>query len=352
MPSINRKQFLEAIRFVSIVVPDRTPSPILQYAKLSVSEGKAKIVATDHDVRVGCKIDCDSDEITCLVPCKKISDLLSASNDEEFSVSLTTGGIKIVDSSGSYTLLTPPTDGFPIQNTKFEVDCKTDSIYLNRALPLITTCVNDKFKGKFVLDGVRFDTDGDKVVMVGTDEKRVCSCVIGDGQIEGFTLPMKAVRVVARMEGAISIGCRKGVATFLSDDKFVVSRTLQDCFPKFWGSIIEQGKDLPEWNGAVSDLEVALRKAAVFSAEETRGLDMVVDQRTTTILAKGADIGHSSIQIQGGSEKPIKLRFQGLDLCQFITKIPDVARAVTRIDQRIAMDVGDWCKFIMSTMED
>lgn len=350
MPKINRKQFLEALKFVSAVTPDRSPMPILQYVKLDVCDRYGGVVGTDSEVRVGATIPCEG-EIHCLVPAKKANDLLSACKDDEFDISLTGGGIKFVDSSGSYTFQTPPTDEFPEVTCTFEMDCKTDSIYLGRALPLISACCDEKFKGKFILDGVRFETSGSDVVLVATDQKRICSCVIASGKIDSFTLPMKSLRIVARMEGAISVGFRDGLATFLSDDKFVVSRTLQDHFPSFWYGLIESSREIPQWNVGINELTTALRKAAVFSAEESRGIDVIVGEKDTKFLAKGGDIGKGSIQIQGGSEKTGQVRFNGLDLYQFVTKIPDVARVVTRIGDRISMDVGDFCKFCMSTME-
>lgn len=349
MPKLNRKEFLEALRFVAPAVPDKTPTPVLQYALLDTFDGKGYLIATDNEVRVGCKIKADG-EIKCLVPVSKLIDLLSACRDEEFNISLTTGGIKIVDSSGSYTLLTPPIDEFPTVKRETAVTCKTDSVYLGRAFPLVMACINEKFAGKYILNGMRFQSDGNSVLVLGTDTKRLCSCKICDGHLEPFTLPIKTVRLVQKMDGAISIGCKDGLATFISEDKYITSRTLDGSFPEF-KFLFDKSAEQPTWSVNVGELENSLRKASIYSGVDSRGVKLVINNLNTQVLASGADSGKCGIEIKGGCEKQGTTRVDGKALYEFVTKIPSSARVIARIGEMVAFTVGDFCQFSMATME-
>lgn len=351
MAEFNRKTLLEALKLVAAATPDRSPVDVYQYTLLEAgSDGKAVLTATDGTIRVQKSLECSGDGIECLIPGDKIQQLLLAAHGGAVRLSLCTGGVEVKDSSGFYRFQTPPIDTFPSLDMVIDGGFKTDSIYLNRALPMVLSCVNDKFKGKFVLNGVRFDSVDGFVHLIGYDGHRACSCILGRGELSPFTVESRVLRLVSKMNGKLAIGLQGTTATFQSSDSCVVSSTLQDVYPK-WGKAIEAGESVPEWNGPKDLLESALAKSALFDQVESRGVSISADSNATYVTATGTDIGRCKITIPGANENQFRTCLNAGLLREFLSKVPGSLPVKLRIGENVGVSVGDFCKFTMACME-
>lgn len=351
MPVFNRVELLKSLRLVASVVPDRTPTPILQYVALRSLDGKASLSATDQVVYCTSVLECSDDFCDCLVPAAKLLGLLSASSSEEVTLTVTSNGTALVDGHGTYTMVSPNKDEFPARPVPAQLTFATDSIYIARAMPLVSTCVSEKTAGgSYYIEGFRFDALDGKVNLVGTDLSRLCVCELGDGELEPFTIQSKAMKVVSQMQGKISIGCSDGLATFVTDTLTLTSRTMIGKFPKY-ASLFKDAESYLAWGIDRRELIEVLRKANLFTAEESKGLDIAIDPSTTKICSTGADIGRCGVSIKGGSAKTGTIRFNGERLLGIVSKIPEQCVTRFRIGKRLYAQVGDFCQFIMSPME-
>ena len=265
-------------------------------------------------------------------------------------VSLVTGGIQIKDSSGKYKLLTPPIDEFPDRTFDYVLSAKTDSMYIGRAMPLLSCLIEEREVNKYAIEGVRIDYEDGKMVAIGTDSKRLCRCNLGGGEIDPFTLPMKAVGAIRKLDGAISVGFNGSVAAFVSDTASVVTRVLDGKFPA-WKDILLADK-AEAWSVTAADLSAGLKKCSVYSQVDTRGVDFKITQNGTSLSIKAADVGSCVAEIPGSCESPRQIKVDGERLRQFVSRIPSILPSRFSVGERINIKVGDFCDFTIAGFEE
>ena len=351
MPVFNRQELIKALRLVSSVVPDKTPTPVLQFVSMKSLDGVATLAATDHVVYVVTTVPCSDDFSECLLPATHLLGLLSASTSESVTITVTSNGVMMVDATGTYTMPTPDKAEFPSRDKVAELTFSTDSIYINRALPLVLACVDDKSGGgAYYIEGVRFDCTNGVVQLVSTDQTRLCVCVLGSGNLEPFTIPRPVVKLVSQMQGKISIGCDGDVATFVSDTMTVTSRTMVGAFPKYQ-KVLDRIKSHELWSVKAEELEEALRKACLFTQAETQAVNLSIGETTTKITSQGADVGKCGISVGGGSAASGSVIVNGQKLLGFLQKVPASLPVEFKVKSDISIRVGDFCQLLMSSME-
>lgn len=352
MTIFNRKQLLEALKFAGSVVPDRTPSPVLQFVRLTAASWGFAVTGTDGQVRVTVRgRPLDSEPLVCLLPASRVQQLLAAGSDEEVTIIQGVSATEVHDSTGVYKFQTPPVIEFPDISPTQASDFKTDSIYLGRALPMVMSCIDEKSGGYFVVNGVRFDVSNGNVYVVGADYRRVCACSIGAGEIKPFTVESRVARLVSKMTGTVYISLMGTTAVFSSDDCDIVSSTLLDKYPG-WKDIIGTVDQLDEWGVSRDLLQQALLKSELFSREESRGVSVTLTEKDTRIVSFGADVGQCDVVIPGQNAKALKANLNAGLLHQFLSRVPAGPFPVKfRIGDGAAVSVGDFCQFVMAGME-
>lgn len=350
MTTFNRKALLNALRTVSSVIPTRTPQPILETVLLKCSGGHCSLTATDNECRVSVNVEAGDGDIMTLLPSHQVSSLLAAMTSEEISLSESDGKIVITDQSGEYTIPTMPVEEFPENAIPTELTFPTDSVYLSRSLPMVMAVVTEKGSGAYSIGGVRFDCIDGKIYVVGTDINRLCSCRLGDGSLEPFTVSLKVAGLVSKMQGNISIGCTNGVASFVSDGMSIITRTVLGAFPK-WKSLTDSAAKFSNLEVKVSDLLEGLRKTSVFTNEESRGVLLEIIEQSTKLSAAGAGKGRCGVEIKGGSKEQGTVKLNGELLADFLAKVPQNLSSTPRVGSQFAVEVSDYCRFIMGFME-
>lgn len=352
---LNRKELLEALRFCSAVVPAHSPDGLLQYALLTVEPDRVEITATDRNIQV-CRTfpyhtPSEYDTLLkCLLPCKKTVELLSASSDMDVSVKLVKGGVEIVDSTGSYRFVTPALDGFPAIEVLIEESCEVDSAHLSRALPLVGACVDEKLSDEYTLDGFRVESWDGALYLIGTNKAMLCSCRIANCESTGFTVPVRAIRLAAKMEGRLWMGLNSGLVCFSSQNCTLISRTLLDGFPR-WEALVQQSRKVDSWGISHTDLTEALRKCSLFTLEESRGVNIEIKPGCTNLKAMGSGMGKCSIDIPSTDVKQRELIINGTRLWTFLSKVSSTLPVQLRAGDVVSASVGDFCDFTMSLME-
>lgn len=350
MTTFNRKALLNALRTVSSVIPTRTPQPILETVLLKCRNGHCSLTATDNECRVSVNIEAGDGDILTLIPSNQVSSLLSAMTDEEVSLSESDGKIVITDQSGKYIIPTTPVGEFPENANPIELTFPTDSVYLSRSLPMVTAVIREKGSGPYCIEGPRFDSIDGKIYIVGTDLNRLCACRLGEGTLEPFTISLKVAGLVAKMQGQVSIGCTNGVASFVSDGMSIITRTVLGTFPK-WKPLTDPASMFHKLEVPVSDLLEGLRKTAVFTNEESRGVLLEIGEQSTKLSAAGSGKGQCGIEINGGSLATGTIKLHGELLADFLVKVPQNLSSTLRVGQQFVVEVSDYCRFIMGFME-
>lgn len=345
----NRKSLLESLRFVSLACNEKSPMEVLRFAMLKADGESYTLKSTDNELFLSSAGMCET-EIHCLIPVRNAISLLESSSDEDVEVSLVTGGIQIKDSSGKYKLLTPPIDEFPDRTFDYVLSAKTDSMYIGRAMPLLSCLIEEREVNKYAIEGVRIDYEDGKMVAIGTDSKRLCRCNLGGGEIDPFTLPMKAVGAIRKLDGAISVGFNGSVAAFVSDTASVVTRVLDGKFPA-WKDILLADK-AEAWSVTAADLSAGLKKCSVYSQVDTRGVDFKITQNGTSLSIKAADVGSCVAEIPGSCESPRQIKVDGERLRQFVSRIPSILPSRFSVGERINIKVGDFCDFTIAGFEE
>lgn len=351
MASFNRKIFLNALKTVGAVIPSRTTQPVLESVLLRCRDSVATLTATDNECRVSVSVESDAGlQSEHLLPYLQVSGLLAAMSGESFTLAGEDGMVVLTDSTGVYTVLTPNVAEFPSETFPIELTFPTDSMLLSRSLPMVTSVVSETGGGSDYIEGVRFDCVDNAVYLVGTDKGRLCSCRIGSGTLEPFTLSLKVSNLVSKMQGKISIGCQRGVASFVSDGMSITTRTVQGAFPQ-WVFLVDGLAGLRKLDVKLSELLEGLRKTAVFTNPESRGVSVKAGPDTTVIASQGADKGRCNIKLHGGSDTSADFKLNGEKLAAFLAKVPQQLPSTFLVGDKFAVTIADYGYFFMGLME-
>lgn len=351
MTSFDRKSLLNAIRTVSSVIPSRTPQPVLESVLLKCRDNTATLTATDSECRVNVNVECDGEDFETLIPSGQVSSLLSAMSSETVTISEGKNRVVITDQSGTYTIPTRDIGEFPENAFPIELTFSTDSLYVARSLPMVTSVIVDKLVGgAYYVEGVRFDSIDGKVYLIGTDLNRLCACRLGDGELEPFTLSLKVAGLLSKMQGKISIGCKNGVVSMVSDGMSITSRTMIGTFPK-WKPLTDTASKYEKLEAKLPELIEGLRKTSVFTNPESKGVTLSVEKDATKLTSFGLDKGQCGVEISGGSLTTGPIKLHGELLAGFLEKVPKNLPVTMRVGDKFVVEVSDYCRFFMGLME-
>ena len=353
----DREKLLHAFQTVAAVVPTRSPKQILQNVKLEVSDQTATLMATDLDV--GIRYDVAGVEIeapgAAVLPVTRFGSILRESSDATFQLSADQQGTSLRGEHSQFQLTSQDPSEFPripeFQDEQFlEVAAR-----LLRELIRRTMFATDNESSRYALGGVLLELDGDSLLAVGTDGRRLARMRGPVSRVGDYTLgdastivPAAALQLFDRAfsgsDGEIQLAVRDNEMIAKSPRVTIHSRLLEGRFPR-WRDVFPNREESVKIDLAVGPLQTAVRQAAVVTSDESRGIDFTFGGGSLVLSGQTADVGQSRVDLPiayDGKELTITLdpRF----LIDFL-KVLDA-------DKTFALDIKDAESAAVCTTDD
>ena len=306
---IERETFLAAFQMAAAVAPNRSPRAILENVKLEASESGSVLVATDMEV--GIRADVLGVEVTApgivILPVGEFGNILRESTDEKLSITVKEEETVIEGDHSKFQLSNADPEEFP------DVAEFTATSYLELPAGLLrelirrTVFATDTESSRYALGGVMLELQGDTLIAVGTDGRRLAKMEgainqVGENSFGETTviIPSRSMTLIEKAcvdpEENVQIAPSENSVLVKSSTATIFSRLVEGRFPK-WKDVFPQRKDAIQINIATGPLYSALRQAAIVARDESRGVDFKFDNGTVILSGMTAEVGESRIEL-------------------------------------------------------
>ncbi|MCS7168255.1 MAG: DNA polymerase III subunit beta [Gemmatales bacterium] len=319
----DREAFLQAANVVNTVVPTRTPRPILENLRLTLSEDKARLQGTDLEALAltvevrGVHVEEPGD---VLVPAAQLVQMLRAMTDEEVVFEGSIQGVSLRGEHSEYELPAEDPQLFP-EVASFE-EGESHQMQAGSLRQLIERVVfaaaQESFR--YAMNGVLWELDGEKVRLVATDGRRLA---IADGiavphgghKAQGTpVVPTRAMTILERHLGdpaePVFVRMRSQDCMFKTSRLTLQARLVEGRFPPY-REVIPKAVIAKATLIAGPFLAAVKQAAVVADPERGSGVDLTFQKNKVILEATSQDRGGRAkvqLPIEYSGEK-IEIRF-------------------------------------------
>ena len=330
------KSLSTVFQLLDTVVLNRSPRPTLSNVKIETKNDKTlEISGTDSEIAVRYILEdviIDTPGIVS-IPSANIATLLKETSDQEISFSSDENRCEIQSTDGSYRFFTDDPHNFPF----------LPFIDTSNSIPLPyaqfvsgirkTIFAAAKEKTRFALNGLYFNMTATELEMVATDGKRLSKILIpisppGDS-IENCSaiLPKKAMDMLDKInitEDEITFEISDNLVQFNLKNITICAKLVEGSFPNYH-EVIPTGYT-KQIKIDTDTLSSAVRRASLFTSEESRSIMFCVREDVLIIESKSEVSGEAKIQI------PIEYSGEDIDIVINPEFLGDVLRVSTDKD--------------------
>ncbi len=338
----NREQLLNAFQTVAAVAPARSPKPILQNVKLEVSDGnQATLQATDLEVAIrhvveGVEVESAG---SVLLPVSRFSSILRESSDETFRMEVKDSKTIIRGERSTFTLSSESADEFPPISAFEESACHEIPAGLLKEMIKRTIFATDNDSSRYALGGVKIEQDGESLLAIGTDGRRLAkmqgtitssegAAPFGDATI----IPGRSLNLIDRVltddSATVKLAVRQNEVLIGSPTATLSTRLLEGRFPR-WRDVFPQRSDSAKVELTVGPFFAAVRQAAIVTSEDSRGVNFTFGEGMLVLAGRASEVGDSRVELPISYEgEPITISLDPKYMADFL-KTLDADRSFT-----------------------
>lgn len=300
----NRSALLDAVSMANAVVPSRSTKPVLQCLRLDAMDDHIVVMATDLEVAVRARVNEVETARTgqALAPASELQGILRETSDATVELEYDDDSLMVRGSDSDFRLY-----GFdireypPIPEVEGE-SAQTIETSTLKELAKKTVYAAAREVSRYAINGVQWERKNNRLQMVATDGRRLA---VASGPFAGKSssdelkciVPTRMMGLLDRLleddDGKVGIHATD-TQLLLHTEQIMLSTVLvEGTFPNYEDVI---PKDI---NFSV-ELEVpsflsAVRRAALLSDDESKGVRMLFSSGTLTVLAEAAERGQAKV---------------------------------------------------------
>lgn len=295
LPKSRLGQYLQ---YILQVVPSKSTLPILANILVEALENKLKISATDLDISITASIDCTvAKKGAAAVPARILFEIIKELPESEITVETVGSRVELKVPNGSYKIASVPPEDFPklpAVNTKKEIRIGSTEL-VNMIRKTTFACSDDETRP--ALNGVLWQTKGEKMQMVATDGHRLAKMATENKRLKGMyedvIVPPKVLNLIPKLATGenqeIGIIFGENNIIFNLGDLVLMSRLLEGPYPNFEQVIPSQSdKKLVV---SRDDLAGAVRRVSILSNALTHQVKFALKDNNLTLSTTNADVG-------------------------------------------------------------
>jgi len=342
--SLNRESLLETLGLVTSIVPARTPKPILQCLHLSAQKDEVRISATDLDVGINCLVMHAQVESAgdIVIPAGRFLAIVRESVDDVISLEASENTCSITGTDSHFTVYGHDPSQFPqVPDFQGEAHFEVNILALQEAIAKTLFAVA-KESTRYAINGLLWELDGKKLVLIATDGRRLAKCRLNLASAPAKSLtitraiaPAKTMFLLEKLTGTE----KDAVAVRLHDNRLMMqcgsvvisSNLVEGNFPKYEDIIpVDYDKKIVLNTAAVLS---AVRRAALLVSEESRGIKLSITDNAISFSSRAPETGDAKIDMAVKYKgEPIEVGFNP----QFLVDVLRVIKA-----EEFDLELGD-----------
>jgi len=324
--SLPKSKLNASLQSILQVVPTKSTLPILTNILVEALEGKLKLSATDLDISITATVECNVlKKGSVALPARILFEIIRELPEADVSFEAVGNRVEMKIPNGSYKIAAISPEDFPklpAVNTKKEI--RIDGADLVRMVRKTTfACSSDETRP--ALNGVLWQTKGDKMQMVATDGHRLAKMAVGNSKLKGMNedviIPPKVLNLIPKFldgtQGDVGIIFGDNNIIFNFGDVVLTSRLIEGPYPNF-EQVIPTSSD-KKLTVSKDDLASAVRRVSILSNTLTHQVRFSLRKGSLTLTTSNADVG-------GEGREVLDCDFQGepLELGYNATYITDI----------------------------
>jgi DNA polymerase III subunit beta len=353
----NREKLAHAFQLAASVAQPRSPKEVLQNVKIEASGDRVTLMATDMET--GIRIDVDGVEVQtpgkALLHVGRVGMILRESSDDQLEIETDGTLNRIKGQHSEFKLPSVNPDEFPTVVSFEEEKYHEIAARLFREMVRRTAFATDPDSSRFALGGVLLELNGEDVLAVGTDGRRLARMIgrgksIGEHQTRGNStiVPTKSLTLIERSiddkEEVIHIAARENDVLVRTSRCTIYSRLVEGKYPN-WRQVIPDRQDSAVIDMVVGPFYNVIRQAAIVADQETRGLDLEFGHGTLLLTASTSDLGQSRVELPIDYDgEPIRMKLDYRFIGDFLK--------VLEPDAKFKLDVATATQPALMTTDD
>ena len=302
----NRLETAEALSALCSVAAPRTPKEILKCVRLEARADVLLLSATDLELSLRCAItQVEIDEPgEALVLADTLAKIVRECDDELLSVETAGNNLHVRGKGSHFQIVTQdPADFPPIPEMEGEPDITIDHDVLSRLVERSAFSAARE-STRYAINGVLWEVEGKRLTLAATDGRRLAVAhgevsTVGDNVSQNAIVPGKALSLFTRLptEPNTQVGVKiTANQLHLNMGRAMMSTALvEGQFPKYQDVVPSDCDRLVELNTA--EFQSALKRAAVLTNEESKGVRLSFSEGTLTLSSRTPDQGEATISI-------------------------------------------------------
>jgi DNA polymerase III subunit beta len=302
--SVAKEKLLEGLQQVQNVVSTRTTLPILSNVLLQAHGDEIHLTTTDLDVGVrgSCEADVEKEGATTL-PARRLFNIVRELPSSEIQVDVNGKNAASIRSGQSFfKILGLPEEEFP-PLPKFE-DAKVVSIRqkdLRDGLRRTSYAISTD-ETRYVLNGVLFSFNENKLTLVATDGRRLAMVGI---ELEfprsheaDLIVPTKAVTELQRLladDGEIKVSMGSGQIAFDLNKTLLVSKLIEGNYPNYRQVIPSEAKERIKLERET--FLNSLRRVSLLTSDKSHSVKLNFGKNNIDITATTPEVGEAKESI-------------------------------------------------------
>jgi len=309
--SLPKSRLADSLQSILQVVPTKSTLPILTNILIEVLDRKLKVSATDLDMSITTTLECEVVKKGAVaLPGRILFEIIRELPETEIKIEAVNSRVEIKIPNGSYKISTVSPDDFPklpAVNTKKEIRIASSDL-IKMVQKTTFACSTDETRP--ALNGILWQTKGERMRMVATDGHRLARVTIDNPKLKGVSedviIPPKILNLIPKFieSGQKEIGVIFGENNIIFNlgKTVLISRLIEGPYPNF-EQVIPSENDK---RATVSreQLSRAVRRVSILSNALTHQVKFDLKKSSLTLSTSNADVG-------GEGRESVECDFQG-----------------------------------------
>lgn len=309
---INKEHFATGLQQVLNVVGTRATMPILSNVLIEASDGHISLTTTNLDLGIRCTIKADVQTpggIT--LPVRKLATIVRALPNPETTLEATSNNQAKITSGGSnFRIMGIAKEEFPpLPTFEDQHDFTLPQEELTTMLKSVSYAQSTD-ENRYILNGVYFNFDDDKLILVATDGRRLAhiskEMEVAEGNAGNLILPAKTVAELQRLlnqgeavkitfndrQVAFEIGVSEASeASGLVDNIYLVSKIVEGNYPNYKQVIPKETEHRVQIEREL--LLDCVNRAALMTSDKSNSVKVKISENLLEVTGSSSEYGES-----------------------------------------------------------
>lgn len=296
--SLPKSRLIHYLQSVLSVVPAKSTLPILSNILVECLDKTIKISATDLDVTITTTFEADiTKKGAAVIPGRMLFDIIKELPETEITFEGTANRVEIKVPNGNYKVAGASPDEFPelpVVNVKKQVSVEAAAL---ADMVRRTTFACSRDETRPALNGVLWQTKGERMTMVATDGHRLARVTVENKKLKGLSddviIPPKVLDLIPKFISdkteTIGIIFEENRIIFNLDDIVVSSRLIEGPYPNY-EAVIPAASD-KKMIVSKDELFSSVRRVSIMSNSLTHQVKFTVKNNNLVLSTTNSDVG-------------------------------------------------------------